>query len=81
MILHHYTKNKLIGDSKGYRESNIESTIRITISQKRSIEEENILNEFLSFLKSENKLQHSSVIMADIAENGVILDDEWRKGF
>lgn len=66
---------------KSYKEFDVAPTIRITVHQKRSDRDEKILNEFISFLKSEDKLQHGSVIMEYIAENGVILDDEWGKEF
>ena len=49
--------------------------------RKRRGGDEKILNEFISFLKSEDKLKHGSVIIEYIAENGVILDDEWGKEF
>ena len=66
---------------RSYKEFDVAPTIRITVPRKRSEGDEKILNEFISFLKSEDKLQHSSVIMEYIAENGVILDDEWGKEF
>ena len=66
---------------KSYKEFDIAPTIRITVHRKRSDGDEKILNEFISFLKSEDKLQHGSVIMEYIDENGVILDDEWGKEF
>ncbi|WP_045520137.1 hypothetical protein [Neobacillus niacini] len=66
---------------KSYKEFDVAPTIRITVHQKRSDRDEKILNEFISFLKSEDKLQNGSVIMEYIAENGVILDDEWGKEF
>lgn len=66
---------------RSYREFDISPTIRITVPRKRSEEDERLLSEFISFLKSEDKLQHGSVILEYIAENGVILDDEWGKEF
>ena len=66
---------------RSYKEFDVAPTIRITVPRKKSDEDEKILNEFISFLKSEDKLQHGSVIMGYIAENGVILDDEWGKEF
>ncbi len=66
---------------RSYKEFDVAPTIRITVPRKRSDGDEKFLNEFISFLKSEDKLQHGSVIMEYIAENGVILDDEWGKEF
>ena len=66
---------------RSYKEFDVTPTIRITVPQTRNDGDEKILNEFISFLKSEDKLQHGSVIMEYIAENGVILDDEWGKEF
>ena len=66
---------------RSYKEFDVTPTIRITVPRTRSDGDEKILNEFISFLKSEDKLQHGSVIMEYIAENGVILDDEWGKEF
>lgn len=65
-----------------YKDSNVAPTIRITIPRKKSNEDEKLFNEFISFLKSEDKLQHGTVIVGYVAENGVILeDDEWSKEF
>ena len=66
---------------RSYKEFDVTPTIRITIPRTRRDRDEKILNEFISFLKSEDKLQHGTVIMEYIAENGVILDDEWGKEF
>jgi hypothetical protein len=66
---------------RSYKEFDVTPTIRITVPRTRSDGDEKMLNEFISFLKSEDKLQHGSVIMEYIAENGVILDDEWGKEF
>jgi hypothetical protein len=87
--LHVFFINDKIGQELGiepvnprsYKEFDVASIIRITVPRKRSGGDEKILNEFISFLKNEDKLQHGSVIMEYIAENGVILDDEWSKGF
>lgn len=66
---------------KSYKEFNVTPTIRITVPRIKSEEDEKTLNELISFLKSEAKLQHGSVVMEYIAENGVILDDEWGQAF
>jgi flagellar basal body-associated protein FliL len=66
---------------RSYKEFDISPTIRITVPRKRSEGDEVFVNEFISYLKSEGKLQHGSVILEYIAENGVILDDEWGKEF
>ena len=66
---------------KSYKEFEISPTIRITVPRNRSEEDKKIVSEFISYLKSEDKLQHGSVVMEYIAENGVILDDEWGKEF
>ncbi|WP_075980138.1 hypothetical protein [Bacillus massilinigeriensis] len=66
---------------RSYKEFDISPTIRITVPRKRSEKDEKIVSEFIYNLKSEDKLQHGSVVMEFIAENGVILDDEWSKEF
>lgn len=66
---------------KSYKDFDVTPTVRITVPRKKSDEDEKVLNKLISFLKSESKLQHGSVIMEYIAENGVILDDEWGKSF
>ncbi|WP_456278952.1 hypothetical protein [Bacillus sp. AK128] len=66
---------------KSYKEFDITPTIRISVPRNRSDEDEILLNELISFIKSEGGLQHGLVILEYIAENGVILDDEWGKEF
>ena len=66
---------------RSYKEFDVSLTIRIRVPRTRSEWDEKILNELISFLKSEVKLQNGSVIMEYIDENGVILDDEWGKNF
>lgn len=66
---------------RSFKDFDITPTVRITVSRKKSGGDEKVLNELISFLKSESKLEHGSVIMEYIAENGVILDDEWGQGF
>ncbi|WP_338450026.1 hypothetical protein R4Z09_28460 [Niallia oryzisoli] len=66
---------------RSYKEFEIAPTIRITVPRERTEEDERILNEFISYLKSEDILRHGSVIIEYIDENGVILDDEWGKEF
>ncbi|MCM3570587.1 hypothetical protein [Neobacillus mesonae] len=66
---------------KSYKEFDVAPIIRITVPRKRSGGDEKMVNEFISFLKSENQLKHGSVMMEYIDENGVILDDEWGKEF
>lgn len=66
---------------KSYKEFDVAPIIRITVPRKKSEEDEKILNEFIAFLKSENKLQHGSFAMSYIDKKGVILDDEWNKDF
>ena len=66
---------------KSYTEFDVTPTIRITVPRKKSEDDEKILNEFIAFLKSEDKLQHGSFAMSYIDEKGVILDDEWNKDF
>ncbi|USK84053.1 hypothetical protein [Peribacillus asahii] len=86
---HVFFNNDKIGQELGidpvnprsYKEFDVAPTIRITVPRKRRGGDEKILNEFISFLKSEDKLKHGSVIIEYIAENGVILDDEWGKEF
>ena len=66
---------------KSYTEFDVATIIRITVPRKKSEDDEKILNEFIAFLKSEDKLQHGSFVMSYIDEKGVILDDEWNKDF
>ncbi|MBS4215000.1 hypothetical protein [Neobacillus rhizophilus] len=88
-VIHVFFSNDRIGQELGidpvnprsYKEFVVEPAIRITVPRKRTDLDEKTLNELISFLKSEAKLQHGSVIIEYIAENGVILDDEWGKEF
>ncbi|KKK39097.1 hypothetical protein WQ57_04750 [Mesobacillus campisalis] len=64
-----------------YKESKATATIRISISRKRSDEDDKNLNEVISFLKTEVKLKTGSVMIEYITENGEILDDEWEREF
>lgn len=65
-----------------YKDFNVAPTIRITIPRKKNANDENLFNEFISFLKSEDKLQQGTVIVGYVAENGEILEDnEWSKEF
>lgn len=66
---------------KSYTEFDVAPTIRITVPRKKSDEDDKIVNEFISFLQSEGKLQSGSVSIEYIAENGEILDDERSKEF
>ncbi|MGJ9384333.1 hypothetical protein [Salipaludibacillus sp. CF4.18] len=66
---------------RSYIEFDVAPTIRISVPRKRTNEDGKILNEFISHLKNEEELQHGSVILEYIAENGEILDDEWGKEF
>ncbi|MER2262626.1 MAG: hypothetical protein ABS934_11495 [Psychrobacillus sp.] len=67
---------------ESYKDFNVAPTIRITIPRKKSGEDEELFNEFISFLKSEDKLQQGTVIVGYVAENGEILeDDEWSREF
>ncbi|MFJ5769630.1 hypothetical protein [Psychrobacillus sp. NPDC093180] len=68
-------------EPRSYKEFNVTPTIRITVPRKRNDRDEKMLDEFISFLKSDSKLQHGSVIMGYVAENGAILNDEWSKKF
>ncbi len=86
---HVFFNNETIGNElgidpinpKSYTEFDVAPTIRITVPRKRSNEDDKTVNELVSFLQGEDKLQSGSVIMDYIAENGVILDDEWSKEF
>ncbi len=67
---------------ESYKDFNVAPTIRITIPRKKSGEDEELFNEFISFLNSEDKLQRGIVIVDYVAENGEILeDDEWSREF
>ena len=86
---HVYMSNETIGNElgidplhpKSYTEFDIAPTIRMTVPRKRSDEDDNTVDEFISSLQREDKLQSGTVIMEYIAENGVTLDDEWSKDF
>ncbi|KMY43387.1 hypothetical protein AC622_03230 [Bacillus sp. FJAT-27916] len=86
---HVFFTNETIGNElgidpinpKSYTAFDVAPTIRITLPRKKSNEDDKIVNEFISFLQSEVKLQSGSVIIEYIAENGVNLDDEWSKEF
>ena len=86
---HVFFNNETIGNElgidplnpKSYTEFDVAPTIRITVPRKKSDEDEKFVNEFISFLQSEGKLQSGSVIIEYIAEDGPILDDEWSKEF
>jgi len=69
------------GNPRSYKEFDVAPTIRIAVPRKRNVKDEKILNEFISFLKSEAKLQHGTVIIEYITEKGEIIDDEWGKEF
>ena len=65
-----------------YKDFNVAPIIRITFPRKKSNEDEKLFNEFISFLKNEDKLQHGTVIVGYVAENGVWLEDEeWSREF
>ncbi len=67
---------------ESYKDFNVAPTIRITIPRKKSGEDEELFNEFISFLNSEDKLQRGIVIVDYVAENSEILeDDEWSREF
>ncbi len=69
-------------DPRSYKEFNVSPTIRITIPRNRSDEDERLFDEFISFLKSEDKLQEGTVIVEYVTENGEkIEENEWSKEF
>nr|WP_285851270.1 hypothetical protein [Sporosarcina aquimarina] len=69
-------------DPKSYKDFDVEATIRLTIPRKKNATDEKVFNEFVSFLKNNEKLLHGMVFVGYIAENGVILEeDEWSKKF
>lgn len=64
--------------SNSYKDFVVEATIRLTIPRKKNDDDERVFNEFISYLKTNDKMLHGNVVVAYIAENGVILeDDEW----
>lgn len=68
--------------SNSYKDFNVEATIRLTIPRKKNSDDERVFNEFISYLKTNDKMLHGTVVVAYIAENGVILeDDEWWRDF
>ncbi|KAA0955485.1 hypothetical protein FQ087_12800 [Sporosarcina sp. ANT_H38] len=65
-----------------YRDFSVAPIIRFNFPRKKREEDEKLFNEFISYLKSEDKLQQGTVIVGYVAENGVWLeDDEWSKEF
>ncbi|WP_025783367.1 hypothetical protein [Sporosarcina sp. D27] len=68
--------------SSSYKDFDVEATIRLTLPRKKKADDERVFNEFISYLKTNDKLLHGKVVVAYIAENGVILeDDEWWEDF
>ncbi len=86
---HVYYDDEIVGElgidsanPGSYKDFNASPTIRIAIPRKKRDEDEKIFNDFISFLKSEDKLQQGTVIVGYVAETGVILEDEeWSKEF
>ncbi|MFC5591472.1 hypothetical protein ACFPRA_21535 [Sporosarcina soli] len=69
-------------DSRSYKDFDVAPTIRLTIPRKKSDEDERLFNEFISFLKSEDKLQQGKLIVGYVAETGELLEEnEWSKEF
>lgn len=69
-------------DPRSYKEFNVAPTVRLTIPRKKSDVDEKRFNDFISFLKTEDKLQQGVVIVGYVAESGEILEEnEWRKEF
>ncbi|MCG7336149.1 hypothetical protein MHZ95_12830 [Sporosarcina sp. ACRSM] len=69
-------------DSRSYKDFDVAPTIRVTIPRKKNDEDERLFNEFISFLKSEDKLQQGTLIVGYVAKNGEILEEnEWSKAF
>lgn len=66
---------------KSYKKFNIRPIIRLTFSRERSSEDEKIVQEFITYLKEEAQLNHGTVNVEYIAEDGVILDEEWGREF
>lgn len=64
-----------------YKKYDVSPAIRISVPRKKSGSDEKNIDELITFLKNEVKLQNGSVIMEYIAEKGAILDDEWGKEF
>src|SRR5690606_37887013 len=66
---------------RNYTEFDVRPIIHITVPRERRNDDEELIHEFITYLKSENRLKHGTVIMDYIAEDGVILDDQWRVEF
>ena len=66
---------------RSYKEFDVSPTIRITLPREKNDTDETSLNEFITYLTSEEILQHGSVIIEYITKDGAILDDEWGKEF
>jgi len=71
-----------VANPGSYKDFNIAPIIRLTIPRQKSSDDEKRFKDFISFLKSEDKLQQGLVFVAYIAETGEILEDEeWRREF
>ncbi|MDQ0272802.1 hypothetical protein [Cytobacillus purgationiresistens] len=65
-----------------YKDHQISPTVRITIPRKKQEADEELFNEFITFLQNDDVMEHGTIIVAYIAGNGVILEDnEWVKEF
>ncbi|TCI47958.1 MULTISPECIES: hypothetical protein [unclassified Exiguobacterium] len=66
-----------------YKEHDAVPTIGITLRRKKQDDDEALFNDFISYLKTEDKLQHGYVMVDYIAENGELLEENygWNKEF
>lgn len=66
-----------------YKEHDAIPTIGITLRRKKQDNDEALFNEFISYLKTEDKLQHGYVMVDYVAENGELLEENylWNKEF
>jgi len=68
-------------DSGSYKEYPVSPIIRITLSREKRSQDDIAADTFISYIKSEEILEHGTVILAYIDAKGVILDDEWSRKF
>ncbi|MGI8385957.1 hypothetical protein [Robertmurraya sp. P23] len=65
-----------------YKDFDITATIHITLPREKSENDDTLFNNFVSYLENSDLLQHGTVFVGYVAENGVILEEEgWSKDF
>ncbi|TDW00978.1 hypothetical protein [Pseudobacillus badius] len=71
---------KLSPDHPGsYKDYQASPMVRLTLPRKKKDGDERLVEEFISFLKTEAAVKQGTVAVEYIAENGEILGEEWSK--